>query len=164
MANTTKPIDSTAELMKIDGELIRAEPEVKKSRAKPYAYDELYIAEYVKNPHLGKTHAYKIATGNTTSYQKQRAFETHQRLASEIDVRLKERVLGCIGFGMDTLFELASNSSSDNVRAACASKLIELGLKVSPPDIKNSESRSREQIISEIQKTRQRLTDMGVKI
>lgn len=159
--NTTDEQDTT-ELTNVNGELLPIVPALKNIRAQPCEYDEKYISAYIENPHLGKSAAYKKATGDTTSYSRQRAYVLHQRLAKQIDERLKERVLGCIGFGMNTLFELAQNSESDSVRAGCASKLVELGMRVQPPEMQKPETRSREQILLEIEQTKQRINDMQI--
>jgi len=64
---------------------------------------------------------------------------------------------------MGVLYELAGTADSQAVRAGAASKLIELGLRVAPPEAKKLEVRSREQIIKEIRETKARLTEIGVK-
>jgi len=65
---------------------------------------------------------------------------------------------------MGVLYELAGTADSQAVRAGAASKLIELGLRVAPPEPKKIETRTREQIVQEIKATRKRLTDMGAKV
>lgn len=161
--DTTDKITVT-ELTNVDGELLPVETKPRKQHASPCENDEAYILAYIENPHLGKAHAYKTATGDDTPYLRQRAYNLHQRLHKQIDDRLRERILGCVTFGMNRLIDLAVTADSQSVQAAASSKLIELGLKCSPPDISVREERSRDEIIADIQSTRERIEALGTKI
>jgi len=144
--STTHP----TELIQVDKELLPVEPNAKEKRISPFQNDDAYINEYVRNPHLGKANAYRIATGDSTSYNRQRAHVMHARLLTQINEALKTRILGVVGFATNRLFYLAEHAESENVQAACASKLLEFGMKFSPQEINAEENRTREQIKKDI--------------
>jgi len=159
--NTTLQQENSTELMPLDGELL-TDDNPKKKRASPYQYDQAYIEAFIANPHLGKTAAMKVAVPNVTSHIRKRAHELHARLEPQINELLRQKVLSCTHFGMNVLYELAAAADSQAVRGHCASKLIELGLRVAPPTPQKIETRTREQILKEIKDTRRRINDMNI--
>lgn len=158
--NTTLQQEDSTELMPFDGELL-IDDTPKKKRASPYQYDEAYIEAFIAAPHLGKTNAMRVAVPNVTSHIRKRAHELHARLEPQINELLRQKVLSCTHFGMNVLFDLASNSDSDSVKAACAGRLVELGLKMAPPTPQKLETRTREQIIAEIKATQKRVNELN---
>jgi len=161
--NTTHKPDSEIGLMQVDDEFIPAEL-LEKNRAKPYEFDERYIEAYLESPHKGKGHAFRIATGSATPFSRQRAFEMHQRLAPQINALLEEKILNATSFGLSTLFDLAENANTDSVRAMCAAKLLDAGMKVCPPVIQQNKNRTRGDIIKQIKSVKARLAELGTDV
>ncbi len=149
--NTTLPIDDKSEL-------VLAVPKSKTKRHSPGEFDESYIKAYLDAPQLGKSAAYRLATGDNGPCYRQRANTLHLRLQREINERLKDKVLGSIGYGLNVLFDLAENSKSENIRAAVASKLVDFGLKFTPPDsMKERPIKTREELEADITATQERI-------
>ncbi len=153
--NTTQ---SSKSIVPTNAELLLAEPDKKTKRHSPYEFDEPYIQMFVNSPHLSKAETYRTVTGDNSPHHRQRAFDLHRRLQHEIDSRLRDKALSAASYGLNVLFELAENSKSENIRAAVAGKLLDFGLKFSPPDqMKNKSLKSREELETDIKLTQERI-------
>ncbi|VAW83140.1 hypothetical protein MNBD_GAMMA12-2636 [hydrothermal vent metagenome] len=162
MSITQNSNDEPLELVQIGDELLPAEPQ--KSRRSPYSLDQKYIDAYLAAPHRGRAEAYRVASGSNTKYARQRAAEIHSRVGSQIDESLKEKVLGVGSFALDTLIYLAEFGETGSVRGASASKLLDMSLKIAPPEVKRVKAKTREQLHKEIAGVKERLKAIGVSV
>ncbi len=120
---------------------------VKQKKIAKGEYDQRYIQAYLANPQAGKIEALREA--GYPNPGRQRAWEIHKRLAKEIDRELDQLLLQDGALGRGVLVSLAKTSTSDTVKAQCASKLMEYAGK-GKADKLIVEHRSADQIDNEI--------------
>jgi len=146
------------ELSQPEAELIIADGPQKPRRRSALALDDKYIKAFCDLPQKGKAAAYRKASGDSGPYHRQRANDMHRRLQSEIDERLRDMALGSANYGLNVLYDLTENSKDEKLRAACASKLLDFGLRFAPPDkLKERPVRSREELLLNIEATKARI-------
>ena len=85
---------------------------------------------------------------------RQRAQEIDNRLKHKIDKDLNDRIADGASLGYSVLFELAVAADNDNVRAACASKLIEYAGKNKPAEVVDKSDRDNIKEAIELTKAR----------
>ena len=123
-------------------------------RMSPEEYDELYMQSYLDNPEQSKVETLR-STGHPNP-SRQRAWQIHDRLADQIDKRLDKLIMQDAALGRSVLVNLAKTSTSESVKAACASRLMEYAGK-QKPDRLIIENRTPEDIDSEIAAVQKRI-------
>ncbi len=138
-------------------EFIPVASENKVKRMSPGTLDDYYIDNYIEDPRC-KVKALRKAARQAKAginVTRQKAYQIHKRLSYRIEQIANERMLegGLVGFNI--LMKLAIGSELDNVRAMCASKLVEYAGKNKPVDIKVIKDRG--DIKAEIEQTKARI-------
>ena len=150
---------STTDHAIINGELIQSEKPLRMSAG---SIDEHYIDIYLDNP-SNKTEALRRAAelaGIDCDVSRQRAREVHRRFQHRIESGLIKRMMEGATLGYSVLYKMtADESTSESVRAKCASLLIEYAGK-NKPDLHQNTNRNRTNIKEEIKQTQLRIAQL----